>query len=224
MITHLLFDHDGVLVDTEKWYFEATREALAQLGIEMSFDDYKQHLVDGTSNWRVAIQNGIREADINAARRWRDQRYQHYLQHEDIDIAGVAEVLEELGRHYPMAVVTTSRRQDFELIHRKRTLLDGMAFVLCREDYQQAKPHAEPYETALRRFAIDKENAIVIEDSKRGLAAARAAGIRSIRVDNDFMAHQQAESDYRISSLQDLPALLARLNSLPENPLRQRVT
>ena len=45
MITHLLFDHDGVLVDTEQWYFEATREALARLGVVMTFDDYKLSLI-----------------------------------------------------------------------------------------------------------------------------------------------------------------------------------
>ena len=63
-------------------------------------------------------------------------------------------LVEELGRRFQMAVVTTSKRRDFELIHRDRTLLDSMAFVLCREDYVQAKPHAEPYETGLRRFGI----------------------------------------------------------------------
>ena len=211
MITHLLFDHDGVLVDTEHWYFEATREALARLDVIMTFDDYKQHLVDGTSNWIDAARRGATEAEIGAARAWRDDRYQYYLQREDIDIPGVADVLDELGQRFQMAVITTSKRLDFELIHRERTLLDGMTFVLCREDYDQAKPHAEPYEIALRRFGVGPESAIVIEDSKRGLAAAEAAGIRTIKVHNEFVAHQQAASDYSIQSLQELPELLRRI-------------
>lgn len=212
MITHLLFDHDGVLVDTENWYFEATREALARLDVIMTFDGYKQHLVDGESNWVGAATKGATEAEIDAARAWRDDRYQYYLQREDIDIPGVAEVLDELDQRFQMAVITTSKRRDFELIHRERTLLDSMAFVLCREDYDQAKPHAEPYETGLRRFGIGPDNAVVIEDSKRGLAAAEAAGIRTIKVHNEFVAHQQAASDYAIQSLQELPDLLRRIN------------
>jgi len=212
MITHLLFDHDGVLVDTEHWYFEATRQALAKLDVIMTFDDYKQHLVDGTSNWVGAKRRGATQAGIDAARAWRDNRYQYYLQHEHIDIPGVAEVLEELGQHYQMAVITTSKRMDFELIHRERTLLDNMAFVLCREDYGLAKPHAEPYETGLRRFGVGPDSTVVIEDSKRGLAAAEAAGIRTIKVHNEFVAHQQAASDYAIQSLQELPELLRRIN------------
>lgn len=212
MITHLLFDHDGVLVDTEFWYFEATREALARLDVIMTFDDYKQHLVDGTSNWIGAARKGATEAEIGAARAWRDERYQYYLQREDIDIPGVADVLEELGQRYQMAVITTSKRRDFELIHRERTLLDSMAFVLCREDYGKAKPHAEPYVAGLQRFGVGPDSAVVIEDSKRGLAAAEAAGIRTIKVHNEFVAHQQAASDYAIQSLQELPELLRRIN------------
>ena len=212
MITHLLFDHDGVLVDTEQWYFEATREALAKLDVTMTFDDYKQHLVDGRSNWLSAREIGATQADIDAARAWRDERYQYYLQREDIDIPGVAEVLEELGQSFQMAVITTSQRSSFEIIHRERTLLDRMTFVLCREDYNLAKPHAEPYETGLRRFGIGADSAIVIEDSKRGLAAAEAAGIRTVKVHNAFVAHQQAASDYAIQSLQELPDLLTRIN------------
>ena len=212
MITHLLFDHDGVLVDTENWYFEATRQALAKLDVVMTFDDYKQHLVDGASNWVGAKRKGATQAEIDAARAWRDDRYQYYLQREDIEIPGVAEVLEELGQHFQMAVITTSKRMDFEIIHRERTLLDGMAFVLCREDYGLAKPHAEPYETGLRRFGIGPDSAVVIEDSKRGLAAAEAAGIRTIKVHNEFVAHQQAASDYAIQTLQELPKLLRRIN------------
>jgi beta-phosphoglucomutase-like phosphatase (HAD superfamily) len=52
----------------------------------------------------------------------------------------------------------------------------------------------------------------VIEDSKRGLAAAEAAGIRTIKVHSEFVAHQQAASDHAIQSLQELPELLRRIN------------
>ena len=212
MITHLLFDHDGVLVDTEKWYFEATSQALAKLGITMTFDDYKQHLVDGSSNWADAVKKGVPQVEIDIVRAWRDDRYQYYLQREDIDILGVAEVLNELRKNFQMAVITTSKRADFELIHRQRTLLDNMDFILCREDYVKAKPHAEPYEAGLQRFGVEADCTLVIEDSKRGLAAAEAAGIRTIKVYNEFVAHQQASSDYAIQSLQELPQLLKQIN------------
>ncbi len=212
MITHLLFDHDGVLVETEYWYFEATRKALAKLGINMSFDDYKQHLIDGSSNWTRAVENEIPQTEINAARAWRDARYRHYLANEDIDIPGVSQVLPTLSKRFQMAVITTSKRVDFELIHRRRELLKEMSFVLCREDYVNAKPHPEPYQAGLRKFGIRPENAVVIEDSKRGLASAEAANILTIKVYNKFVAHQEADADYEVQSLQELPGLLQSIN------------
>jgi HAD superfamily hydrolase (TIGR01509 family) len=212
MITHLLFDHDGVLVETEHWYFEATRQALASLGITMTFNDYKQHLVDGTSNWAEATRLGKSAQDIQAARIWRDARYQFYLQHENIDIPGVDDVLKQLLPHFQSAVITTSKRSDFELIHRDRPLLDNMAFVLCREDYTKPKPDPEPYAAGLKRFGIPAENAMVIEDSKRGLAAAEAAGIKTIKIHNEFVAHQNSTANYSLSSLRELPELLRKIN------------
>ena len=51
-----------------------------------------------------------------------------------------------------MAIVTTSKRRDFELIHRERPIIRYMDFVLTIEDYSRAKPDPEPYLTALKRF------------------------------------------------------------------------
>lgn len=154
----------------------------------------------------------MKNQSVASARSWRDEHYQHYLQCENIDIPGVEEVLKGLSQHFQMAVITTSKRADFELIHRQRSLLNTMSFVLCREDYVHAKPHAEPYETGMKRFGINPNNTLVIEDSKRGLAAAEAAGIKTIKVYNEFVAHQQAPSDYSIQTLQELSDLLSRIN------------
>jgi HAD superfamily hydrolase (TIGR01509 family) len=61
-----------------------------------------------------------------------------------------------------------------------------MDFVLVREDYSLAKPHAEPYLTGLKRFGATKEEALVVEDSSRGLQSAVAAGIDCAVVYSDF--------------------------------------
>ena len=72
----------------------------------------------------------------------------------------------------------------------------------------EAKPAAQPYQAALKRFDIRRDQAIVIEDSRRGLAAAEAAGIATVKVHNEFVAFQRAASDYAIPSLSELPDLL----------------
>ena len=208
-IKYLLFDHDGVLVETEYWYFKATQRAIATLGVSMSFDDYKQHLVDGSPAWDLASDAGCSEDQILAAKIDRDERYQGYLRAESIDIPGVEGVLAKLADSFRMAIVTTSKRDDFELIHKDRNIVPHMEFVLCRGDYPRAKPQPDPYRTALDRFGARKSEALVIEDSARGLRSAVAAGIRCITIHNDFTAHQDlSAADHRVANLAELEIFL----------------
>jgi HAD superfamily hydrolase (TIGR01509 family) len=89
-----------------------------------------------------------------------------------------------------MAIVTTSKRADFDIIHKKRQVRRFMDFVLVREDYEHSKPDPEPYLTGLKRFGATKEQTLVVEDSNRGLTSAVAAGIDCAVVHNDFTQAQ----------------------------------
>ena len=107
---------------------------------------------EGRSLWTLAEERGISGEVISLHKSRRNDYYQDYLLTENIEIEGVIQVLEALSRHYSMAIVTTSKRRDFELIHRERPIIRYMDFVLTIEDYSRAKPDPEPYLTALKRF------------------------------------------------------------------------
>ena len=205
----ILWDNDGVLVDTEQWYFAATREALAELGVDLPMDIYQQIMIQGRSSWELALQAGVHPDRVQHGQERRDALYQAHLRTENLRIEGVLEVLAELAQHYQMAIVTTCKRRDFELIHRNPDLLQFMQFVLVREDYMESKPHPEPYLTALQKFSAAPQQALVIEDSERGLRAARAAGIDCAVVDYHFTrSHDFSAAQYRLHKLAQLPRLL----------------
>ena len=210
MKKYLLWDNDGVLVDTEHWYFTATRRALAELGFTLEKETYLQRMVRGESSWDLAVEAGIDPAQAVLKRKQRDAYYQEYLQREDIEIAGVETVLETLSEHFGMAIITTSKRADFELIHQHRNIVGHMNFVLAREDYEKSKPDPEPYLAGVKRFGARPEECLVIEDSQRGLQAALAAGIDCAIVHNDFTAsHDFTGARFRVDAIDELPALLA---------------
>jgi HAD superfamily hydrolase (TIGR01509 family) len=205
----ILFDNDGVLVETEKWYYEAILKSLHQFDIDIPFDEYMRIMAEGKNIWQKASDNGISQKDINRARNERNDYYQEFLQTEDILIEGVKDVLQELSKKYTMAIVTTSRRVDFDIIHNGRGIIDFMDFVLCEEDYNYCKPHPEPYLTALNRFSSSKKDAIVVEDSERGLTSAYRAGIDCVTVKNEFTKTQDfANSTHKINNLKELLTLL----------------
>ena len=208
----ILWDHDGVLVDTERWYYAALREAMAPLGVDFDQGTYLAIMARGGTYWDVAAARGAKPHDIARQRRVRDQLYQEFLRREPIEIPGVREVLEKLSADFRMAVVTTSRRVDFELIHRSRDLLARMEFVLTIEDYTEPKPHPAPYLAALARFGADPAEAMAVEDSARGLKSAVAAGLDCIIIRHPFTATQDFSGAKRmVDSIRDLPGTLARL-------------
>ncbi len=209
MKTHVLFDHDGVLVDTELWYYTAGQRALADLGVALDKEQYLRDMSQGLGTWAQARVAGIDEETISRQREVRDVYYREYLRTEAIEIDGVVETLAELSKYVRMAIVTTSKRMDFEIIHEKRQIRQFMDFVLVREDYELAKPHPEPYLMGLKRFGATKEEALVVEDSSRGLNSAVAAGIDCVVVDNDFTKAQDfSQARYRINTLSELKDLI----------------
>jgi HAD superfamily hydrolase (TIGR01509 family) len=207
--THILWDHDGVLVDTEPLYFKATRRALREVGVELSRDRYLAMIAKGFSAWDLARDAGIGEDRVEHHRKRRDAWYQEHLAAGDIDIEGVEAILEELGHGYRMAIVTTSKPADFDLIHANRNVVRHMDFVLKNGDYRREKPAPDPYRAALERFGIGADQAVVVEDSEQGLASAVAAGIRCIVVRSEFTAGQDFRGAWAmIDSLQALPGML----------------
>lgn len=206
---YILWDHDGVLVDTEPWYYRATKSALAEIGIDVQLDEYLAFMARGQSLWDLAAKAGVAELDIHRHKRDRNASYQHHLVSEDIEIPGVVDLLEELAKGYAMAIVTTAKKDDFELIHRSRDIVRHMEFVLMSGDYARSKPAPDPYLAALDKFAITPDRAVVIEDSQRGLCSAVAAGIDCIVVHNDFTATQDfSAATHIIDTIAELPSLL----------------
>jgi len=207
----LLWDHDGVLVDTERWYFAATQDCLRPLGVELDQATYLQLMAEGRPSWDLARKLGTAEEVIVEARRARDRCYQQYLASKSIDIDGVDEVLPELRRDYRMAIVSTTRREDFQFIHRERRIPSYFEFIITIEDCTRPKPHPDPYQRALDRFGASPSEAIAIEDSSRGLKAARAAGLDCIVVRSEFTATQDFTGAYCIvNSVKEIPAVLKR--------------
>ena len=215
MKKYILFDHDGVLVDTEFWYFKAGERALADVGFAMDRDQYLRDMTQGAATWAQAVAAGIDQETIGRQREVRNGYYQEYLRTQDIEIEGVLETLDILAETYRMAIITTSKRADFAVIHEKRSILDYMEFYLAREDYEQAKPHPEPYLRGLERFGAAAAETVVVEDSARGLMSAVAAGIDCIVVANEFTAsHDLSGATAKVAAFRELPSAIERLASL----------
>ena len=182
MIKAIFFDNDGVLVDTEHLYYEATRAVLAEVGAEVSEAQFIDlSLRQGRSVFDL-ISDRLDPPAIEDLRRRRNARYTTLLAAGVPPLDGIVDVLAALQTRARLAVVTSSNPEHFDAIHAGTGLLRFFEFAITNRDYARSKPHPDPYLTALARAGCAADEAIAIEDSERGLVAARAAGMRCIVV------------------------------------------
>ena len=174
----ILWDNDGVLVDTETVFFEANRRELSALGVEATWADFEEiSLRRGESLLSLSALDGD---DLRALYVRRDALYSELLSTEEIAIAGMAELLARLAPRFRMGIVTSSRRQHFELIHARSGLMPHFEFHVVREDYALSKPHPDGYLAAITRTGLPPDRCLAVEDSPRGVASAQAAGLQVV--------------------------------------------
>jgi len=211
VVKAVFFDNDGVLVDTEQLYFEATQQVLAAAGVELNEAEYIElFLVQGRGAWHLAEARGVPLPEIDRLRDARNALYAEWLARAPLVAAGVTSVLDALRGKYVMGVVTTCSREHFEVIHRTSRLLEYFDFVLLPGDYARKKPHPDPYLAAVERSGVDAAACVAVEDSERGLQSATAAGLRCLVVPNPLTRGGRFSGAYRVlTAITDIPAVLS---------------
>jgi HAD superfamily hydrolase (TIGR01509 family) len=179
----IFWDNDGVLVDTEELYFKATQRVLADVGIALTEADYIElFLIQGRGAFHLATDRGMSPAEVERLRSDRNLLYGQWLAEAPRTMDDVRQVLEALHGRYVMGVVTSSRKDHFDVIHAQTGLLKYFDFVLTAADVRRVKPDPEPYLRAVERSGFKASECLAIEDSARGLEAARAAGVPCVVV------------------------------------------
>jgi HAD superfamily hydrolase (TIGR01509 family) len=206
----ILFDNDGVLVDTEELYFRASREALAGIGAELDEAVYAELFLRSSQGMApLAAARGLDAAALEDLRAARTRQYIKMISDSDVVIPGARVAVEALSRHYRLAIVTSSEPEPFARAHAASDLLRHFQLVLTNRDYARSKPEPEPYLLAVQKLGVPPARCLVIEDSPRGLRAAKAAGLACWVVPSRLTA--AGPFDGADAILPNLAAVTARL-------------
>jgi HAD superfamily hydrolase (TIGR01509 family) len=179
----ILFDMDGLLIDSEPLWFEVESEVMAQLGGQWGLADQRA-LVGGSLDRTVdyLLGRATRAAPRDEVARWLVDGMTALLRERGAAVLpGARELLAEVtDAGMRCALVTSSERQIMEAAIPKI----GMKFgaTVCAEDVRHAKPSAEPYLRAAALLGAAPECCVALEDSPNGVAAAEAAGCTVIAV------------------------------------------
>ncbi|MDY7546731.1 HAD family phosphatase [Glaciimonas sp. CA11.2] len=223
MIKGILWDNDGVLVNTEEIFYATNREIFSEQGIDLSPGEFiAWFLEDNRGAWHLLRERGYSDRKISELRKARNAAYTAAL-HQSTGLArsGIADLLARLYRKIPMGIVTASFKEDFYLMHGKLQFLNYFDFVLTRNKKLRPKPHPDSYLLGLKKLGVLAANCIAVEDSPRGLAAATAAGIKCIVIRSNLLMNYQFVNAYRVvDSVDELTIELGYLlNKLPKSDL-----
>ncbi len=202
----ILWDNDGVLVDTEKYFFKATQEVLQKFSIEFTKEMFIDlMLIQAVGPWHLLEKKGYDKQIIQEQRAERDRLYTYYLETNELLIDGIANVLNELHGKFLMGIVTSSKPHHFNSIHSHSGILHNFDFVITPDFYQKYKPDPEPYLVGWKKTNFTKEECLVVEDSRRGLIAAKAAGLECIIIPNELTKSSDfSEADLVIENVEEL--------------------
>jgi len=205
----ILWDNDGVLVNSEVLFYEANRRYLQQYEIELNPDLYFEYFLSNSAGtWHILRDKGLDDEQISVARRERNELYTELLDSTpDLTTPGIEKVLQHFSEKCHMAIVTGSEREHFERIHLRTGLLNHFALVVTAGDYRHEKPNPEPYLTAATRLGVLPVDCIAVEDSPRGLEAAIAAGMPCVVMRTNLTSNYPFAGAYAVV---DTPVELQR--------------
>jgi HAD superfamily hydrolase (TIGR01509 family) len=179
----VMFDMDGLLVDSEPLWFEVECQVMAQLGGDWDEAD-QEALLGGSLPRTVAylLARAARPASPQVVGRWLvDGMIALLAARAPRVLPGAAELLAEVrGAGISHALVTSSERPIMDAVLRHLRL--GFDATVCAADVRRGKPHPEPYQRAVALLGADPRYCVALEDSPNGVAAAEAAGCRVVAV------------------------------------------
>ena len=182
----VIFDMDGLLVDSEPLWFEVEHAVMARLGGQWTEADQRK-LVGGSLHTRgdYLIARGTRHASRDQVAGWLIGGMADLLAEREVTMMpGAADLLAEVrAAGIPRALVTSSERVIMDAVLAS-LVRRGISFTVtvCGADVTHPKPHPEPYLRAARLIGADPRACVALEDSPNGVAAAQAAGCVTVAV------------------------------------------
>jgi HAD superfamily hydrolase (TIGR01509 family) len=180
----ILFDFDGVLVDSEPIHFECWQEILQTFGVHLDWQTYSEHGIGVSDRDLMALlcQRADRPLAVEqllAEYPRKKELFRNRMLGRQPFSADVLELLQQLHA-YQLAVVTSSGRSEVEPILRSAGVHGFFHAAVYGGDVKKLKPAPDPYLLAMEKLGV--RTGLAVEDSGAGEASARAAGLDVLRV------------------------------------------
>ncbi len=188
----ILFDLDGVLVDTEGLHAIAASTVLKRYGVTIDRVLWNKYAIGRTpyevlGNLQDRFPSKIGDLDTKYLVREKQKTLVGILRRrKSVLYHGVAKMLEELNKEYSMCIVSSTTKDVVTFVLKRYKIRKFFKAVITGDDVRKGKPNPECYLMGLRKLGLRRKDVVVIEDAPAGIAAARAAGLSCIAIASNY--------------------------------------
>lgn len=214
MIKGIIFDLDGVLIESEPFYKTAENEVLKAYGIYITEQIGAQYLGLKLNDYLSAIAKEYKKpVDIeNAGKAILDKIEALYNAGAIPLVPHIKEVLQELNRSYKLALATSREKRLAHLIMRQHGVDKYFYHGVYKEDVTKGKPDPEVFLKASQMIGVPPKDCAVVEDAVNGMKAGKAAGMYVVARKTGYNQNQDLSvADTVVGDLKELPKILVGL-------------
>ena len=208
MLKAVIFDMDGVIIDSEPFHLKVNREIFRELNIKFSEKDYSAYI--GVSNdemWSDIKEKNNLSQSVAYLKQLQIKKDMDYLQKmDDKPIDGIMELLNELKYgNIPTALASSSSVKYIGMVLDSFNISDFFSVIVSGENMKRGKPAPDIFLHTASLLKVAPGSCVVIEDSRNGVIAAKAAGMRCVGFQNPNSVNQDiSASDIIVGSIKEL--------------------
>jgi beta-phosphoglucomutase len=215
----VIFDCDGVLVDSEPLHYRAFQEVLEPLGLGYDYDRYLESYIgfddrDGFMEAFKAARRPLEAAELKSLVRAKGEAFRRIVSRGLASFPGVVDLVRDLAAHeVPLAISSGALRSEIAMFLEALGLSTAFRTVVAADDVEKSKPDPETYRVALERLKAacrlevpSTRQVVAIEDTPTGIQSAKGAGLFVVAVTHSYEAAALQEADFVTDHLADLDA------------------
>ncbi len=202
----VIFDLDGVLIDTGSYHEQSFRDLAALYGLNMSDTFFIDTFgMQNRQSLPILAGRSLTDSETQELSDWKEQRYRELIAGKMTLLAGVRDLLNDLKKNgYRTAIGTSTPRKNVEFMMDNTHVQDLFDAYTCSEEVQKSKPAPDTFLSAASKLGVPPEQCLVIEDAIVGVEAGLNAGMRVLAVTTTRTREELARAHRIIDSLTEI--------------------
>jgi len=206
----VIFDFDGVVVNSEPYYEKAIEEAFAEHGINITDDDWQDFKgLSDAEFWEVFLDKYDFNGNLDELRRENSRLLRKNMK-EITYIPGFKDFYDYVDENFATGLVTSASSRHLNWLFENTAIEDLFKYKVTACDIDNTKPHPAPYLKMAKMLGIAPGQAVVVEDSINGIKSAQAAGMQTIGLLTSFNSDDLEIADFIAADYHDLNRIFGR--------------